>query len=287
LLNKLRKKFLSMLTNIGLSKPEALAEIDILFEHCFGLTKKDIILEKNINIDEKHLEQFNNLLNKRVNEKIPVQYLTNKACFMGYDFYVISDVLIPRPETELLVEAVLDLIENNFANEKEIKIIDIGTGSGCIACSLVLKSQREIKMIASDISEKALEIARFNAKKLGISGKIIFKNDDILTKNNQKMHIFVSNPPYIPLKNASSLQDEVRLHEPKSALFAPDEDGIDVYRQIICQMPSHACPNAFLAVEIGINQKEPLEELLRENNFSLIKVINDYQNIPRIIVAGL
>jgi len=287
LLKELRNKTLSKLLNIGLAQSEASAEADILFEHCFGLNKKDLLMQNNITISDKDLIIFENLLEKRINEKIPVQYLTNKAYFMGYEFYVTSDVLIPRPETELLVEEVLKIIENNFVNEKEIKIIDIGTGSGCIACSLALKSRKKIKVFAVDISEKALNIAKINAENLGVSDKITFKAADILSNNSEKMHIFVSNPPYIPQKTASELQDEVILHEPQSALFAQDEKGIEFYRKIISQMTEHAFPNAFLAVEIGINQKEPVEELLKENDFSCIKVMKDYQNIPRIITARL
>jgi len=287
LLNELRKKTISKLQEMGLSQSEASAETDILFEHCFGLNKKDLLMQNNINISDKDYLHFENLLQKRINEKIPVQYLTNKAYFMGYEFYVTQDVLIPRPETELLVEEVLKIIDQNFQNEKELKIIDIGTGSGCIACTLALKSRRKIKVFAVDICEKALDIAKINAEKLGVSDKITFKTDDVLTNNNEKMHIFVSNPPYIPLKNAPALQDEVRLHEPKSALFAQDEKGIEFYRKIINQMPQHACNNAFLSVEIGINQSELIEELLKEKNFLHIKIINDYQNIPRIITARL
>ena len=222
-LTEFKKSSVNKLTDAGFEKTEALAEINILMEEIFQLTCKDILTNNEYFAEDYLLQRFNKALSTRIIDRIPMQYLINKAYFMSESFYVDQNVLIPRPETELLVEKTLE-IAHTF-DDKQLKIIDIGTGSGCIAC-MVAKLLNNTNIIASDISSKALEIAKFNADKLSVSHKISFINSDILQNINDKADIIVSNPPYIPLSDKDNLQDEVKNHEPQAALFTKDPEGM-------------------------------------------------------------
>ena len=170
---------------------------------------------------------------------------------MGQEFYANSDVLIPRSETEILVKETIELTEN-YKN-KELKIIDIGTGSGCIACTLAMNLENAT-ITASDISKKALKIAQINAKRLKVDDRIIFQHSDILSGIDEKFDIIVSNPPYIPRSEKNNLQIEVSYHEPHLALFVEDEKGVSFYEKLIPQAKSHLNPGGFIAFEMGIEQ---------------------------------
>lgn len=270
--------FLSLLES-GISLNEAAVETDILMDYVFGVTKKDLILNPDTDLPKKKLEIFHELIEKRINEKIPVQYLVKKAFFMGEEFYVDENVLIPRPETELLVEEVLKLAGN------PARIIDIGTGSGCIACLIAKKTQNSV--FAVDISLKALNIAELNAGNLGVKDKITFLHSDLFESidSEEKFDIIVSNPPYIPLSEKDSLQPEVVLHEPHSALFADDEKGVSFYEKLALYSKIRLSQNGYLAVEIGINQAKSVLEIFKNAGFIEIKVIKDYNQIERIIIG--
>ena len=198
-LKEVSKNTIIKLQNSSIEVKEAFIETEMLLNFVFGITKKDIILHPERELSENKLETFNSLIDRRIKEKIPVQYLTNKAYFMGEEFYVDENVLIPRPETEILVEEVIHLCINLTRviarnevtkqsknkelwiassrpadaprNDNIIKIVDIGTGSGCIAC-MIAKHVESARIFASDISEKALKVAEFNAEKLGIKNNI-------------------------------------------------------------------------------------------------------------------
>ncbi|OGH96920.1 MAG: protein-(glutamine-N5) methyltransferase, release factor-specific [Candidatus Melainabacteria bacterium GWF2_32_7] len=266
----------------GVSDTEAYIEADILMEYVFGLKKKDVISRPNLILSGSKIKNFNLLVQKRVQEKIPIQYLTNIAYFMGYEFYVNENVLIPRPETEILVERVLDLIKKQ---NKELKIIDIGTGSGCIACMLAKLSDQ--KILATDISKQALGVAKINAKILEVTDKVEFIQSDILESIEEKFDIIVSNPPYIPIQDRESLQFEVSEHEPHLALFVDDEKGISFYQKLIEQAKSRLNFNGYLAVEIGISQSTYIKELLESAGYADINIIKDYSNIDRVIIARI
>jgi len=282
------------LTNSGIAQNEASIEANILVECVFGLSKKDLLINPEQEMPENLVNKFRHLVQKRINEKIPVQYLVNKAFFMGYEFYVDENVLIPRPETEILVEEVLKLI--NAGKKKNLSIIDVGTGSGCIACMLAktlynkchpefISGSDNYKIIASDISKKALAVAKFNAEILGLLDKIEFKYSDILSNIDETFDFIVSNPPYIPLKDRENLQIEVSKYEPHLALFTDDEKGISFYKELIRQSGKKLKPDGYLAVEIGIYQSQYISELLQQAGFVDIEIIKDFNNIDRIIIA--
>jgi len=291
-INQLKLNTITKLQNAGIEKNEAKIETEILLNFVFNLTKKDILLNPEKELPADKIQAFEELAQKRISKKIPVQYLTNRAYFMGEEFYVDNNVLIPRPETELLVEEVIRLYKeqphfierNNTPSHNPIKIVDIGTGSGCIACMLAKFSDNSI-IYASDISQKILEITQFNAKKLEINDKIVFIISNILQNINETFDIIVSNPPYISLDEKPTLQEEVVLHEPHLALFAKDKKGVSFYEKLANQAIEKLNKDGFLAVEIGFSQADDVSKIFTEAGFSDIKVIKDYNGRDRIITA--
>lgn len=212
----------------------------------------------------------------------PMQYILGHAEFFGLDFIVDPSVLIPRPETEHLVEEVINLA-HNFANPR---IADIGTGSGAIAIALA-HSLPSAKIFATDLSRAALTIAQCNAANNRVSGRITFLEGDLLAPLcNEPFTIIASNPPYIPFTDHDSLSPEVREYEPHLALFA-DEDGIAVYKRLIPAAKILLVPDGWLVMEIGYGQKPAIEHLLKINNYKDIHFIQDYQHIPRVAAAQL
>lgn len=299
-LKETKHNIIIKLKNAGIEPNEAAIETDILLNFVFAVTKKDIILNPEKELPKKKLEIFNNLIERRIKEKIPVQYLTNKAFFMGEEFYVDENVLIPRPETEILVEKILRHYEKRSEvaiskiltpakqaqNDDIIKIIDIGTGSGCIACMLA-KKLTGVQLFASDISENALKVAKLNAEKLGVKDKIIFINSDLFEKIDikEKFDVIVSNPPYISILEKQNLQPEVVLHEPHQALFTEDNKGISFYEKLAFQAKNRLNKNGYLAVEIGIYQSDDVSKIFEKAGFKEISIIKDFNKIDRVIVA--
>jgi release factor glutamine methyltransferase len=203
---------------------------------------------------------------------------------MNEEFFVDKNVLIPRPETEILVERAGAIIKQRFLEKKDFKIIDIGTGSGCISVMLAKMLPAEV-IFASDISEKALEIARKNAQKHHVEDRINFVLSDLFSNLDEKFDLIISNPPYIPLSMKANLQKEVVLHEPQNALFANDEAGIEFYEKIIEQSQNFLNADGIIIFELGINQFEKVKELFLKNGFKNICIVKDLNHIERIISA--
>jgi release factor glutamine methyltransferase len=225
--------------------------------------------------------QFSQLLERRQTGE-PLQYITGQSEFFGLPFSVGPGVLIPRPETEHLVEEVLRLAAQ-FSNPK-LQIADIGTGSGIIAVALA-NALPNAKITAIDCSPQALTIARENADQNQVAERITFLEGDLLAPlAGQQFEIIASNPPYIPTSDHDSLSVEVRNHEPHSALFAGN-DGLDLYRRLIPDALPLLKPSGWLVLEIGYNQQPAIEQLLRESSYQEIHFIPDYQGIPRVAVG--
>ena len=212
-------------------------------------------------------------IKKRIEEKIPIQYLLGFGYFMGEKFFVNEDVLIPRPETELLVQKTIEF------NGK--KLLDIGTGTGCIAIMVKKLSNKDV--MACDISQKALEVAQKNAKNL--HAEVDFIKSDLFENINEKFDIIVSNPPYIPKNTMPELQKEVAEHEPHLALFTEDEKGVEFYKNIIKNAPEYLNRGGYLCFELGINQSGMVAEMFMEKGFGCIEIIKDLNGIERIITA--
>jgi len=208
----------------------------------------------------------------------PLQYLTGIQEFYGLALRVTAAVLIPRPETEHLVEAVLAWAQTQL---KPLRLLDIGTGSGAIALALAA-NEPSSEIIASDISIDALEIARDNALRLGLGDRIRFLQSDLLPAGEEPFDAIVSNPPYIPSPDAPTLQREVLDHEPHTALFA-GPDGLDIYRRLIPAARMGLREGGLLALEIGFGQQAALTHLLA--GWNDVRFLNDYANIPRVVLA--
>lgn len=208
----------------------------------------------------------------------PLQYLTGVQEFYGLALRVTPAVLIPRPETEHLVEAVLTWCQ---LQQKPLRLLDVGTGSGAIALALAA-NEPSAEILATDISLDALEIARDNALRLGLGDRVRVLHSDLLPPDEDPFDAIVSNPPYIPSLDAPTLQREVLDHEPHTALFA-GADGLDIYRRLIPAARSTLRESGLLALEIGFGQQAALIHLLA--GWNNIRFVNDYAGIPRVALA--
>lgn len=211
----------------------------------------------------------------------PIQYITGSSEFFGLPFSVGPGVLIPRPETEHLVEEVLRLAKH-FG--ESLRIADIGTGSGIIALAIA-HTLPQASISAIDCSPQALAIAKKNAERNQVADRIQFFEGDLLAPLvGQSFEIIASNPPYIPTTDSESLSTEVRNYEPHAALFA-GEDGLDIYRHLIPNAFDLLAPNGWLILEIGYGQRPAIEKLLLDHRYSHIQFVADYQEIPRVAIG--
>lgn len=231
-------------------------------------------------LTDEQITRYHNLIKRRL-ERIPVAYLTGHKEFMGLNFAVTPDVLIPRPDTEVLAQGV---IENLYSFKRAIKIADLGTGSGAI-CVSILKFVENVTAEAVDISKKALEIAQFNAQKFNVEDRINFHVGNLFEPlEGQIFEVIVSNPPYVSAEDFKNIQPEIK-NEPKIA-FDGGIDGLNFYRKIIKDAPKFLAEDGFLAMELGLNHAEPVRNLLEENgNFSYIQIWKDLAGIERVIAA--
>ena len=248
-------------------------EIFVILEFVLDKNKTEILtnLETCVNDDDK--EKIFKMARRRVNKE-PLQYITHNQYFFGNKFYVNENVLIPRADTEILVEEVLKSVTGNE------NILDLCTGSGCIAISLK-KANEALNVSASDISTNALTVAMINAKIN--NADVNFVKSDLFDNINKKYDIIVSNPPYIKKCDMKILQEEVK-HEPILALDGGNS-GLEYYEKIIEQAKKYLTDKGVIALEIGYNQAEDVSNLLIKNNYADIKVIKDYGNNDRAIIA--
>jgi release factor glutamine methyltransferase len=213
----------------------------------------------------------------------PTQYITGHQEFWGLDFIVSPAVLIPRPETEHVVETVLELIKQRDPEEKP-RMIDVGTGTGCIALALA-SELTQAEMHACDISEDALEVATANAVRLGLEKRVQFRHSDLLSAYaGEQFDFVISNPPYVGESEADKVQRQVREFEPKMAVFSGVE-GLDIYRHLIPQARAVLKPGGWLVMEIGFSTEAKVKELLAD--WSEVRTTADLQGIPRVVAAKL
>ena len=265
-----------LLINNGIEENEAKYEIKMLLEHLFDYTEKDKLMGKSIsNEDFKILQEK---IDFRVKTKTPIQYIIGKSWFMGEYFKVTPDVLIPRDETEFLVKKAIEIINQNKFED----VLDIGTGSGCIACTIAKNTNATV--LGVDISSDALRIALDNVTNLGINNRAIFRKSNLFEKirEGESFDMIVSNPPYIPY--GTSLSEEVNK-EPSLALYA-NENGLEFYRKIVEKAPEFLNKEGYLLFELGINQSKFVSKFM-EKNFESIEVIKDLAGIDRVIMGKL
>ena len=255
--------------------------LDIELILCYLLQKDRIYLHlnKKTQVSQDIKDKFYELVQKR-NEGYPLQYITNSQEFMDLNFYVQEGVLIPRPDTETLVEKVIEIAKKKYNNK--IKILDLGTGSGAIAVSLAYYLKNSV-VTALDISEKSVETANINIKRHNLKNIKVIKANifDFITR--EKFHIIVSNPPYIERDTIKRLQTEVSVYEPRLALDG-GEDGLDYYRRIVELFAELHEKKGVLVVEIGYEQKKSVEEIfLNSKLFKEIKTYKDLSGKDRVV----
>ena len=262
--------------------PEARREAGSLLAHVLERDRSFILSHAEDAIAENEAERFRAYVERRANGE-PLQYITANQEFFGLDFEVTKDVLIPRPETELLIEAVLKL----FDRAATAFICDVGTGSGCIAITL-LKQLPKARAIAIDISPEALAVARRNAVRHRVAERIEFLLSDCFAALETPelapttFDLIVSNPPYVEDGAMSGLQREVRDFEPLNALSA-GPDGLAVIRRLLVEAADFLKPRSYLLFEIGFNQAEAIERLLDPKTWRLMEIFEDLQGIPRTV----
>lgn len=254
----------------------------LVMEECFGLTHTDILLGKDNQISEENQARLLEITGRLLKNE-PVQYVLGYADFCGHRFAVRPGVLIPRPETELLVQKALELV-HGMDGVTEPEALDIGTGSGCIAVSMALAGCR---VTAMDISEEALGIAMQNATAL--NAEVAFVHENILqpSRTAQQWHVIVSNPPYICLHEAEAMERNVLDYEPHNALFVPDTDPLIFYRAIASYAMSHLSAGGWLCLEINQAYPDEMERLLSSFGFKDVTIQKDQYGKDRIAYAHL
>ncbi|WP_232178531.1 peptide chain release factor N(5)-glutamine methyltransferase [Sulfurihydrogenibium yellowstonense] len=260
------------------------SEASILISKILDLPKHYIISYPDLEISEEDAKKLVVLSEKRASG-YPMAYLTKSKEFFGLDFYIEEGILIPRPETEILVEKVIEKLQNA---KGELIGLEVGIGSGCISVSL-LKNIKNLKIIGIDISEKALEITEKNAEIHGVLDRLkLFKFDIMNEKMNSlnlpKLDFVVSNPPYIKEEDYQKLQKEVKK-EPKEALISGKE-GTEFYEKIVNSLKDFLKEDGFFAFEVGIGQAEKVKQILEDNGYKNIEIYKDLAGIDRVIIAS-
>ncbi len=256
----------------------ALLDSELLMASILNKSREYIILNSNKSISKRDYDNFQNMINQRAKGK-PVAYLTNKKFFWKYDFFVDNRVLIPRPDTEIIIEQVLSL----YKNKKKVNFLDIGFGTGCILLS-ILKERRTFTAVGVDISNHALKVCKINAHKLGIKNRLKLFNSDIDKFSFGKYDLIISNPPYIKKLNLKYLEKDVLKFEPKIALNG-GLDGISEIRKVINKSSELIKNRGKLILEIAYDQKNEVKKLLNKKRFYINSVVKDLANNDRCIIC--
>ena len=251
---------------------------EILLASVIDKDRKYLILNNDQNIKEKNLIHFQKLINKR-SFREPIAYLTNKKHFWNYKFFVTKDTLIPRPDTELIVEQILKLTKS----KTKMKILDIGVGSGCILLT-ILKERKNFYGVGVDISKKCLNISKINAKNLEVSSRVKFFKSDVDKFDLGKYDLIVSNPPYIKKLSLKYLEKDVVNFEPKLALDG-GLDGLSEIRKVITKSSELIKKNGKFILEIGFDQKNKVINLLKDKGFYINSISKDLAKNDRCIVS--
>jgi len=251
---------------------------EILLSSSIKKDKKHIILNPKELLNSEQLEKFKRLIERRKKGE-PIAYLINKKEFWKDEFFVNKDVLIPRPDTELIIEQVLKI----YLKETQLHVLDIGIGSGCILLS-ILKERPNFYGTGIDISKKSINVSKLNAKQLNLTNRAKFFHSSVDNFKIGKYDIIVSNPPYIKLFNLKYLEKDVINFEPKLALSG-GFDGFSQIRKVINKAKTLIKKNGKFILEIGFNQKNKVKKILKEEGFYVNKAIKDYGNNDRCIIS--
>ena len=256
----------------------ALLDSELLLSQVIKKDRKFILLNLDKELDKSTQNSFRDLILKRSRGK-PLAYLTGIKSFWKYDFKVNEKVLIPRPDTEVIIEQVLRI----YKNKNYLNFLEVGVGSGCIALS-ILKEKKFFSGTGIDLSQDCVEICRYNAKKLGVSNRIKLIKSDVDKLIFHKYDLIISNPPYIKKFDLNKLNREVINYEPKLALDGGLE-GLSVIRKVIKKSSELIKKNGKLILEIGHDQRLPIKKMLNENNFYINKIVKDLAKNDRCIIS--
>ena len=254
-------------------------EKKLLLSHVLGFSNEKLNLTHSKKIGDKDLKNFEQLINRRKNSE-PIAYLTNIKSFWKNDFYVDQSVLIPRSDSELLIESVIEYFPDLT---KTYNFLDLGSGSGCLIISL-LNEYLLSSGTGVEIDKEAIKVSEKNKEFLLNKDRLKFLERDFSNYDTSSFDIIISNPPYIPFEEKKDIMKEVRNYEPSKALFA-DEKGLYFYRKIIENLSKHSERKQFLFLEVGINQPDGVVKILKNNNFNVVSIKKDISNIPRCIIA--
>jgi len=261
---------------IGAGISEGKYDAWALMEFAFDMEKSYYFLHEDDRIEEEQSEKYRKLIAER-EKRIPLQQILGSAWFMGYEFYVNDQVLIPRFDTEILVE------EAGKRLKPGMQILDLCTGSGCILLSLLAEHKNlQIKGTGADISSRALAVAKENRKRLNVQAD--FVESDLFSEIRGSYHMITSNPPYIATGEIEKLMPEVRDHEPHLALDGK-EDGLYFYRKIVEQAPSYLEPDGWLCLEIGYDQGEALKMMMEQSGYENIQIVKDLAGLDRVVTG--
>ena len=257
--------------------PSFILDSEILLSKILNKTREDILINLDQKINTKNISAYKEYLQRRSNNE-PIAYILGEKEFYSKKFYVNKDTLIPRPETEFIVDTILKMYR-----KKKISILDIGTGSGCIIISLlsILKNSNGIGV---DISKNAILTAKKNALKYKLTERVKFINKSFNNIFSKKFDLIVSNPPYIDSKDIKNLSDDIKRHEPRIALDGGN-DGLDLIKKVIYKSKYILKIKGMLALEIGNEQIKKVSKILIDNNFRIKHVIRDYKTNVRCLFA--
>ena len=260
---------------------EASVKARIILREVANMSVEDMLLDREVKDEQKVLD----FARKMAQTKAPLQHLLGYWYFMGEKFIVSENTLIPREETEFLVNCAIEKI--NKIKKDTLQVLDIGTGSGCIAC-MIAKNAPQAEVLGVDISSDALQVALENAQKLDLIKKVVFRKSDLFSalREGEKFDVVVSNPPYISEDDYKNLDSTVRDFEPKSALFAK-ENGLEFYKKIIKQAAKYVNYGGYIAFECGMGQAREICTLLERNGFQVSDVIKDLAGIERVVAARM
>ena len=267
---------ISILQKNKIANPQL--DSEILLSNSIKRDKKHIILNPKEVLNSEQLGKFKNLIERRKKGE-PIAYLINKKEFWKDEFFVNKDVLIPRPDSELIIEQVLKI----YSKDDQLQVLDIGTGSGCILLS-ILKERSNFYGTGIDISKKSINVSKFNAKQLNLTNRVKFFHSSVDNFNNGKYDIIVSNPPYIEQLSLKYLERDVVNFEPELALNG-GFDGFSEIRKVINKSSILIKKNGKFILEIGFNQKNKVIKILKEKGFYVNKAIKDYGNNDRCIIS--
>ena len=257
--------------------PSAQLDCEILLSKAINEDKKFLILNLNKEIKKSDFNYFDFLINERSKRK-PVAYITQKKDFWKYEFFVNENVLIPRPDTEVLIEQILEITKN----KSKLKILDIGVGSGCVLLS-ILKEKKNFRGIGIDLSIKTLKICRINSHKLGVGNRLRLYKSNIDNFHTGKYDLIVSNPPYIKKNDLKCLEKDIKF-EPTQALDG-GVDGLSELNKVIDKSAELLKTKGCLILEIGFDQKDKVKRILQKKGFYIKRVVKDSSNHDRCIVS--